>query len=118
MQRIDIQAADVDWDDSGRLIFEGVPFTGEAVTYGWLDDVTTLATYVDGLREGLQQEWYDGGELKSELTVQKGRIVGPSREWHPNGQLAKEKRFGGDGLLASESTWDEDGQAIGGHGKL
>jgi antitoxin component YwqK of YwqJK toxin-antitoxin module len=107
---IDVQSADVDWDDSGRLVFEGVPFTGEAVTYNWLDEVRSLVTYVDGIREGAQREWYDGEELRSELTVHNGRVVGPAREWHPNGRPAREQWFDERGLPAAESRWDEDGR--------
>ncbi|EWM15734.1 toxin-antitoxin system YwqK family antitoxin [Kutzneria sp. 744] len=118
MERIDIQTDEVAWDDDQRLLHRGELFTGEAVTYNWLDEVTSLATYVDGFRDGVQREWYDGEEPKSEMTVHNGRVVGTAREWHPNGQLAKEQRFGEDGLLTSETLWDEDGQPIGGHGKL
>jgi antitoxin component YwqK of YwqJK toxin-antitoxin module len=118
MERIDIQTDEVEWDDSARLLHRGVPFTGEAVTHNWLDEVTSLITYVDGIREGVQREWYDGEELKAERTIHNGRVVGPSREWRPNGQLAKEKRFDERGLLVSENLWDEDGQAVGGHGRL
>jgi antitoxin component YwqK of YwqJK toxin-antitoxin module len=116
--RIDIQAEPIAWDDSHRMLHNGVPFTGEAVTYNWLDEVTSLITYVDGIREGVQREWYDGEDLKAERTVHRGRIVGPAREWRQNGQLAKEKQFDERGLPVSESLWDEDGQPIGGHGKL
>lgn len=112
MRRIDIQADDVDWDDDQRLLYEGVPFTGEAVTYNWLDEVTSLASYVDGFREGVQREWYDGEELKAELTVHKGRVVGAAREWHPNGQLAREQPFDERGLPAEERRWDEDGRPM------
>lgn len=118
MQRIDIQTDGVEWDDSARLIFRGAPFTGEAVVYGWLDEMTSLVTYVDGVREGVQREWYEGGDLKSELTVHKGRVIGQARQWHENGQLAREQRFDERGLLVSESTWDEDGRPVGEHGKL
>jgi antitoxin component YwqK of YwqJK toxin-antitoxin module len=80
--------------------------------------MTSLITYVDGIREGRQQEWYDGGDVKSELTVHNGRVVGTAREWHENGQLAKEQRFDDRGLLAAETVFDDDGQPVGGHGKL
>jgi antitoxin component YwqK of YwqJK toxin-antitoxin module len=114
VKRIDIQADEVRWDDDQRLIVEGEPFTGEAVTYNWLDEVTSLITYADGIREGVQREWYDGEGLKAERTVHNGRIVGLAREWHPNGRLANEKRFDERGLLAEESRWDEDGRPVDG----
>ena len=85
MKRIDIQADEVDWDDDQRLLHQGELFTGQAVTYNWLDEVTSLITYVNGFPEGVRREWHDGEELKAEMTVHKGRFVGPTREWHPNG---------------------------------
>jgi antitoxin component YwqK of YwqJK toxin-antitoxin module len=91
-RRIDIQADDVRWDDSHRLVFEGAPFTGEAVTHNWLDEVTSLVTYQDGIREGVHRTWFDGGQLKSELTVHKGQVVGPYLEWDQDGNLVRERR--------------------------
>lgn len=86
MKRVDIQSDEVGWDDDQRLIVDGVPFTGEAVTYNWLDEVTSLATYVDGFRDGVQREWYDGRRPKSEMTVHNGESVGPKRQWDEDGR--------------------------------
>jgi antitoxin component YwqK of YwqJK toxin-antitoxin module len=88
-QRIDVQADEVGWDDSHRLIVAGVPFTGEAVTYNWLDEMTSLITYEEGIREGVQRTWFDGGQLKSELTVHRGQVVGATLEWDQDGNLVR-----------------------------
>jgi antitoxin component YwqK of YwqJK toxin-antitoxin module len=110
--RIDARDDEVEWDDSARLVHRGVPFTGEAVTHNWLDEMTSLVTYVDGIREGVQREWYDGGALKSELTVHRGRVVGPARWWHENGRLAREQRFDERGLPVEEISWDEEARPL------
>jgi hypothetical protein len=105
VKRIDIQAGDVEWDDDQRLIVDGVPFSGEAVTYNWLDEVTSLATYVEGFREGVQREWYDGGQLKSEMTVRNGRMVGAARWWGRDGNLVREERHDRTALVKLAPEW-------------
>jgi hypothetical protein len=90
VKRIDIQADEVNWDDDQRRLHQGELFTGQAVTYNWLDELRSLATYVDGFREGVQREWY-GGQLKSDLTIHKGRLTGATREWDEDGNLVREQ---------------------------
>jgi antitoxin component YwqK of YwqJK toxin-antitoxin module len=117
MQRIDIETDGVEWDNGARLIHNGEPFTGEAVVHGFTGEVTSLVTYVDGLEEGPNREWYEDGPLKSEMTVHSGRVVGSAREWHENGQLARERRFDERGNVATEWLWDENGKPITDQGK-
>lgn len=105
MKRIDIQTEDLRWDNDQRLIVDGELFTGEAVTYNWLDEVATLATYANGFREGVQREWYDGGQLKSEMTVRSGRIVGAARHWDQEGNLVREERHDRTALVKLAPEW-------------
>jgi hypothetical protein len=107
VKRIDIQTEVVRWDDDQRLIVDGVLFTGEAVMCNWLDEVTSLADYVDGFREGARREWHDGGQLKSDLTVRNGRIVGAARRWDEDGNLVRKHRHDDTALvkLAAGVSW-------------
>ncbi|QUQ70818.1 toxin-antitoxin system YwqK family antitoxin [Kutzneria sp. CA-103260] len=102
---IDVQADEVDWDDSQRLLHRGVPFTGEAVTYNWLDEMTSLITYKNGIREGVRRTWYDGGQLKSEMTVHKGRMIRAAREWDQDGNLVRERRYDDTALVKLGPEW-------------
>ena len=105
VKRIDIQADEVNWDDDQRLLHQGELFTGEAVTYNWLDELRSLATYVDGFREGVQREWYDGGQLKSDMTVHKGRLTGATREWDEDGNLVREQSHDDTALVKLGPEW-------------
>jgi hypothetical protein len=105
VKRIDIQAGDVDRDDDQRLVVDGALFTGEAVTFNRLDEMTIVATYVDGFREGVQRKWYDGGQLKSEMTVRNGRMVGATRCWDRDGNLVREERHDRAALVKLAPEW-------------
>ncbi|AHI01388.1 hypothetical protein GCM10010174_10120 [Kutzneria viridogrisea] len=112
MRRIDVEGDDVGWDDGQRLPHNGKPFTGEAVVHGWSGAVVSLVTYLDGLEDGLRREWYEEGQLKSELLVHRGIVQGTAREWHENGQLARERHFDERGNLTTECQWDENGHPV------
>lgn len=99
---------DITRDDSATYVFvDGVRYTGEVIdTEG--DVVTSLNTYVDGLEDGPQREYYYDGSPRNAFEVANGHAVGESREWHPNGRLARLRIFNDIGWVESEQTWDED----------
>ncbi|QBJ92403.1 hypothetical protein D0Z67_20305 [Streptomyces seoulensis] len=108
--RIDIDDPDVDMDDAQRLLYRGNLFTGE-VTEHLAGKLVSLDAYADGLLNGLSQEWYKDGTLRSEGLVRSGLPRGEHREWHPNGVLASLKIFDEDGLtLRGDFEWDEEGR--------
>ncbi|MBJ3808839.1 hypothetical protein JGB26_17250 [Streptomyces flavofungini] len=97
-------------DAAQRLLYRGVPFTGEVAEY-FGEKVISLDVYVDGLQDGLSREWYEDGTLRSEGAVRRGFPCGEFKEWHANGVLASRKVFDEDGLtLREESQWDEHGR--------
>ncbi|MCI3932789.1 toxin-antitoxin system YwqK family antitoxin [Streptomyces sp. AN091965] len=108
--RIDIDDPEVDMDAGQRLLYRGVPFTGDVEEHlGGI--LISLDSYTDGLQNGASREWYEDGTLRSEGTVRMGLPCGEFKEWHPNGVLATRRLFDQDGLtLREEFTWDESGQ--------
>ncbi|MBL3666419.1 hypothetical protein JL475_10525 [Streptomyces sp. M2CJ-2] len=109
-RRIDIDDAEVDMDETQRLLYRGEPFTGE-VTESLGGKLVSLDAYVGGIQNGPSREWHKDGTLRSEGTVREGLPRGEFKEWHPNGTLAARKVFDDDGLtLREEYRWDEDGR--------
>jgi antitoxin component YwqK of YwqJK toxin-antitoxin module len=104
-----VNADDTDMDEAQRVLFQGVPFTGEVVE---LDDdgvVIELNTYRDGREDGPQREWFNDGMLRSEYHASGGSPTGESRDWHPNGQLARRQEFDQYGVLRLREVFSEDG---------
>ncbi|AXE88401.1 hypothetical protein [Streptomyces sp. Go-475] len=110
VQRMDIDAPEVDMDDSGRLYYQSQPFTGE-VTEHLGESLVSLDNYVDGYKNGPSREWYEDGTLRSEGTLREGRPVGEFKEWHSNGVLAARQVFAENGMtLLADSAWDGHGR--------
>lgn len=78
MSRIDVNLDTVDWDDDGRLLHEGIPFTGEALEI--LDDrLTHQEFYENGVPHGAVRAWWPDGTPKSEGQVRHGLPYGTFR---------------------------------------
>ncbi|MGV9320598.1 toxin-antitoxin system YwqK family antitoxin [Streptomyces sp. NPDC003660] len=108
--RIDIDDPEVDMDDAQRLLYRGVPFTGE-VSEHLAGALVSLDVYADGVPHGLCREWYRDGTPRSEGVVHRGLPRGESREWHPDGRLSRRQVFDADGLtLREDDAWDETGR--------
>jgi antitoxin component YwqK of YwqJK toxin-antitoxin module len=75
-------------------------------------------------KDGVQQEFYDTGELKAEITYKNGVLNGDKKKFYPNGQemlvttykdgkiVGVSKTFYEDGKLQSETPY-KDGQKDG-----
>ncbi|MFJ3661495.1 toxin-antitoxin system YwqK family antitoxin [Streptomyces sp. NPDC090119] len=108
--RIDIDDPEVDMDDGHRLLYRGVPFTGEVTEY-LSGALVSLDVYAHGVPHGLSQEWYQDGTLRAECVVHRGLPRGESWEWHPDGGPASRRVFDPDGLtLREDDAWDESGR--------
>lgn len=111
--RVDMDDSGVDIEGSSIITYRGNPFTGELVEHfpkgGGLWNLTT---YVDGVEDGAQREWYRDGTLKSEGQVKAGFIEGTWRTWHPNGVLAEEEEFDAAGHVARRAAWSAEGELL------
>ncbi|BDT85158.1 hypothetical protein FMUAM8_09220 [Nocardia cyriacigeorgica] len=111
MKRIDLNIDETDSGDDLRLMYNGEPFTGEAVEAVG-DQLLSQEFYVDGIAHGTTREWWPNGQLKMEGQVRHGLEYGVFRRWHENGQLAAENRFDDYGKLHTVHRWDENGAQI------
>lgn len=109
MKRIDLNIDETDSGDDLRLMYNGEPFTCEAVEAVG-DQLLSQEFYVDGINDGPTREWWGDGVLKSEGTTRRGRPTGLYRDWHSNGRLACERVFDERGRLTEVRTWDENGR--------
>ena len=92
--------------------------------------------YINGKKEGLHKEWYESGQIQSELEYENGErtFKGYMKLWYSDGQLMFEGKYYGDeqfereyfyngqlkwevindneDKILSKKCWDEDGNKI------
>lgn len=101
---------DLELDDQLALL-DGVPFTG--IVYSERPDGTieSEGQYRDGLPDGVQQEWYAGGQLERRWIAVRGNGPSEERTWHRNGQPRSTKRYENRRVVDARA-WDETGRPI------
>lgn len=104
-----INIDDTDLDSDMCYLYQGEPFTGEAVETVSGGRIIAVTTYQNGREHGPSWEWYPDGQMKFEGAARDGRAIGVNRGWHRNGQLAEEKIFDERSRLISVRRWDENG---------
>lgn len=107
-----VNTNDTDWDELGRVVHDGVPYTGEIVETDKNGVLVGRRTLINGRQNGLEQRWHPSGALKAELVTDMGRVVGTAKEWHENGVLAFERIFDERGVLMTINQWDESGNPV------
>lgn len=83
--------SDLEFDDQLALR-HGVPFTGIAFSVHYGGNVEFQGNYVEGLPDGLQEEWYSDGQLAGRAIAVRGRGSSESWRWHPNDVQAQCRR--------------------------
>jgi len=74
-----------------------------------------LAVTVKGCgltRDGVKKEYYDTGQLLSEVTYKNFRRHGPYKEYYKNGKLKVETTFQNGKINGVAKAYDEDGTLI------
>lgn len=99
-------------DHGATWLYQGEPYTGEAVETTMDGTVIGLSNFVDGRKEGVQREWFYKGRLSDEYEVYRGFPVGISQTWHENGQLAKRVEYEAYGRVLKQEVWDENGVPV------
>lgn len=92
-------------------LLNGVPFTGIVFSLHRGGDLESECNYVDGLPDGLQQEWYPSGQLAGRAIAVRGRGSSESWRWHPNGTQASYRR-NVDQRPVELLDWDEAGRVV------
>ena len=107
-----ISEDDLELNEEGRLCLpSGDPDTGETEHYYEDGCLASRGHFLNGLMQGLQQEWYGTGQIRSEETMCLGQPHGYRREWHSNGQLVSEG-LSEHGFGVSFKRWDENGTLV------
>ena len=99
----------LDFDEAGRYLQNGVPFTGQLYLEGESGSLEAEQDVRDGFKWGAQREW-NAGLLALEWFAVKAEPHGPYRAFHANGKLASEKTYEF-GVCIAEQTYDESGAA-------
>jgi antitoxin component YwqK of YwqJK toxin-antitoxin module len=66
--------------------------------------------YVEGVRNGIQKEWFDNSQLKAEYTFKEGKMDGIYKEWYPSGQMKLEGFYKMGKAEKKWRTWEQDGK--------
>ncbi|MFD7367373.1 toxin-antitoxin system YwqK family antitoxin [Nocardiopsis alba] len=112
MKRVNEEDLEYDYDAYGAALLDGEPFTGEAIEKSG-DAVVGLTTFVGGMEDGPQVEWYESGQIRAEGRVSRtGGAVGVWSEWNESGQLVERKEFNEKGKLVSLRRWDGNGVLV------
>jgi antitoxin component YwqK of YwqJK toxin-antitoxin module len=98
-------------DDEGntRLYDAGAPYTGvviESLPSGY---ITATYEVKDGLKDGVEKEFYSATEVEHVAHYWKGFLHGDVIYYYPEGGL-KEKSVFEYGICLEEFQWDETGQ--------
>lgn len=111
MKRIDLDGPDVDWDDQQALLYQGEPFTGEAVEYHPDGTLWTLRTFAGGFEEGPTRQWYRDGTQHRDGLLRGHQPDGEWREWRPDGTPRPLDVFDR-GRRVSYRVWDQAGEVV------
>ncbi len=69
-------------------------------------------TKADGKKDGLSEEWWDNGQLKSRITYKDGKKDGLYEEWGKDGKLRHRINYKDGKYNGLYEWWDKDGQLM------
>ena len=68
-----------------------------------------IGKYVNGKEDGVQKDWYDDGQLRSESNYKDGKSEGVQKWWYENGQLWTEGHYKDGKEEGVQKSWHENG---------
>lgn len=95
--------------DSGKRVYEGVPFTGEATTYFADGKLAKAERFKNGRRHGKTKHWFNNGVLAYQASYQIGRRHGVSTSWWDNGNMRTQTRYDNDYAEGVAWSWYRNG---------
>lgn len=69
-------------------------------------------TYVDGLRDGLYQQWFPDGTLSHKCFYTRGALDGEMMDYYLNGKSMQQRFYINGKLVGSVKSWTSDGKLI------
>jgi hypothetical protein len=97
---------------AGRWFLEGVALNGHLESRYEDGAIKTLASYRDGLRNGLAQGWWPNGELRFERNYRADLLEGEALEWYATGQMRYRQQFEAGRESGLQEGWQEDGKPV------
>jgi antitoxin component YwqK of YwqJK toxin-antitoxin module len=88
------------------------PFTGRAEWFHENGQLMTYIYYIDGKRNGVNEDFFEDGRLSERSVYIDGKRNGLHEEYYPNGQLMERRHYiygKGNGLW---ERYDEDGTLL------
>jgi antitoxin component YwqK of YwqJK toxin-antitoxin module len=101
---------DIELDDELALV-GGTPFTGIVYSLHGNGSIECEGRYVDGLPDGLQEEWDADGRLVARSIAVRGNGSSESWTWYPGGRMRTHRRFR-DRQVIEDHAWDEQGGVV------
>jgi hypothetical protein len=92
---------------SGKYILDGVisVVTAEG-------DLIGLATYRNGLPDGIEISWYETGQIATQSEFIQGRQSGVSRIWSKGGVMTGRELYSRGKKTGKHAYWSEDGKPV------
>lgn len=72
---------------SGLRLYQGQPFSGEALEFYPSGQMAKKESFKQGLRDGLLQQWFYNGTLAFDSRYLAGQLSGLTQSWWSNGNL-------------------------------
>lgn len=82
---------DLELDDQFALN-DGKPFTGTVFSRHPDGSLESQGSYVEGLPEGVQEEWYPGGQIARRWIALRGQGSSEAWSWYTNGAIRSYRR--------------------------
>lgn len=99
-------------DETQRVFHEDELFTGELEHRDADGNLLELANYYEGVKHGVQEQWYPSGERKTRGISKMGKAVGDWYQWHPDGRPAMHRTFNDNGWPLHVKRWDAEGNLV------
>ncbi|WP_152033824.1 toxin-antitoxin system YwqK family antitoxin [Paracidovorax avenae] len=98
-------------DDHYGFQYNGIPFSGIAVSYYGNGRLESRRSYLNGMVHGSGGWWYENGQKSQEWVSFAGMAHGPNIEWYENG-VVSQKSYCEFGRVLDWIKYDKDGNEI------
>jgi hypothetical protein len=103
---IEVDVIEVDESELGYADMKytrgGQPFSGRAVKHYDDGSMAQRFSLVDGLYDGVAEEWYENGNKKVETHYKTGKRHGDNTYWYEDGRVMKTQFWQDDQLIRDE----------------
>lgn len=121
---------------NGTLLHNGEPFSGRIITLFDNSDTLSIATYLLGREDGIQESWYENGQKKESryydngkkagihtgwyengsqrfvYNFKDGEYEGELKEWYPNGHIYKDFKYVKGHEAGMQTAWKPNGKLL------